>query len=63
MKSAAIVAVTKKHGAALKVIFENDFLPEDKYKIKLCEICSDSSCGICEDLHWVWVYKAGGWFL
>lgn len=36
----AIVAVTKKHGAALKVIFENDFLPEDKYKIKLCEICS-----------------------
>lgn len=38
---AAIVAVTKKQGAALKVIFENDFLPEDKYKIKLCEICSD----------------------
>ena len=38
---AAMVAVTKKHGAALKVIFENDFLPEDKYKIKLCEICSD----------------------
>ena len=37
---AAVVASTKKHGAALKVIFENDFLPEDKYKIKLCEICS-----------------------
>jgi len=36
----AIVDVTKKHGAALKVIFENDFLPDDKYKIKLCEICS-----------------------
>lgn len=35
-----IVAVTKKYKAALKVIFENDFLPEDKYKIKLCEICS-----------------------
>ena len=30
-----------KHGAILKVIFENDFLPEDKYKIKLCEICSE----------------------
>ena len=30
----------KKGNAALKVIFENDFLPEDKYKIKLCEICS-----------------------
>ena len=37
---AAIVAVTKKHGAALKVIFENDFLPGEKYKIKLCEICN-----------------------
>lgn len=37
---AAIVAVTKSHKAALKVIFENDFLPEDKFKIKLCEICS-----------------------
>ena len=35
-----VVAVTKKHGAALKVIFENDFLPDDLYKIKLCEICS-----------------------
>jgi deoxyribose-phosphate aldolase len=38
---AAIVSTTKKHGAALKVIFENDFLPEDKYKIRLCEICSE----------------------
>jgi deoxyribose-phosphate aldolase len=38
---AAVVASTKKHGAALKVIFENDFLPEDKYKIRLCEICSE----------------------
>jgi len=37
----AIVSVTKKHGVALKVIFENDFLPEDKYKIRLCEICSE----------------------
>jgi len=38
---AAIVGVTKKHGAALKVIFENDFLPGDRYKIRLCEICSE----------------------
>ena len=36
----AVVAVTKRHGAALKVIFENDFLPSDDLKIKLCEICS-----------------------
>ena len=32
--------ITKKNNAVLKVIFENDFLPEDKYKIKLCEICN-----------------------
>ncbi|WP_117882016.1 deoxyribose-phosphate aldolase [Aureibaculum luteum] len=30
----------KKGNAALKVIFENDFLPEDLHKIKLCELCS-----------------------
>jgi deoxyribose-phosphate aldolase len=29
-----------KNGAILKVIFENDYLPKDKYKIKLCQICS-----------------------
>ena len=28
-------------GAILKVIFENDFLPADEYKIRLCEICSE----------------------
>lgn len=37
----SIVAVTKKHGVALKVIFENDFLPEESHKIRLCEICSE----------------------
>ncbi len=37
----AICEATHLHGAILKVIFENDFLPEDKYKIKLCEICSE----------------------
>lgn len=36
----AINKECEKHGAILKVIFENDFLPEDKYKIKLCKICS-----------------------
>jgi deoxyribose-phosphate aldolase len=30
-----------KNGAILKVIFENDYLPEAKFKIKLCEICSE----------------------
>lgn len=29
-----------RNGAILKVIFENDFLPKDKFKIKLCKICS-----------------------
>jgi deoxyribose-phosphate aldolase len=36
----AINKECKKHKAILKVIFENDFLPEDKFKIKLCKICS-----------------------
>ena len=36
----SVVAVTKKYKAALKVIFENDFLPSDHFKIKLCKICS-----------------------
>jgi deoxyribose-phosphate aldolase len=38
-----IFAINKeclKHGAILKVIFENDFLPKDKYKVKLTKICS-----------------------
>jgi deoxyribose-phosphate aldolase len=38
---AAIVGVTRKHKAALKVIFENDYLMGDLHKIKLCEICSE----------------------
>lgn len=36
----AILKESHKHGAILKVIFENDFLPNDKFKIKLCKICS-----------------------
>jgi deoxyribose-phosphate aldolase len=35
-----LTEVTHTHGAIIKVIFENDFLPEDSFKIKLCEICS-----------------------
>ena len=38
-----VLSVTKSRNALLKVIFENDFLPEDKYKIRLCEICTDLS--------------------
>jgi len=33
-----------KHGAILKVIFENDYL-EEKHIIRLCEICSDIGVG------------------
>jgi len=36
----AVVDVTKKNGAVLKVIFENDFIEDNKFKIKLCEICT-----------------------
>jgi deoxyribose-phosphate aldolase len=37
-----INAETVKHGAILKVIFENDYL-KDEHKIKLCQICSSIS--------------------
>jgi deoxyribose-phosphate aldolase len=37
----AINEVTVNRGAILKVIFENDFLLEDNYKIRLCQICSE----------------------
>lgn len=36
---AAVCEEAHKHGAIVKVIFENDFLPNDRTKIKLCEIC------------------------
>lgn len=35
-----VVSITREHGALLKVIFENDLLPDDQYKIRLCKICS-----------------------
>ncbi|MEL6924084.1 MAG: deoxyribose-phosphate aldolase [Bacteroidota bacterium] len=35
-----ITRMAHSYNAIVKVIFENDFLPEDEYKIKLCEICS-----------------------
>ena len=35
----AVFEVSKKYDAIVKVIFENDFLYDDEFKIKLCEIC------------------------
>ncbi len=37
----AIHAVCRTHGALLKVIFENDFLPDTTRKIKLCQLCTE----------------------
>lgn len=37
----AVCQATHTAGAILKVIFENDFLPDDDLKINLCEICSE----------------------
>ncbi len=37
----AIIDVANNFEAKVKVIFENDFLPIDYFKIKLCEICSE----------------------
>lgn len=36
----AVAEETHSQNAILKVIFENDFLTEDHFKIKLCEICA-----------------------
>ena len=36
----SILKITKENNAILKVIFENDYLPDDSFKIRLCEICS-----------------------
>lgn len=36
----SVTDITKKNNAVLKIIFENDFLPGEKHKIRLCEICS-----------------------
>ncbi|MBN1781312.1 deoxyribose-phosphate aldolase [bacterium] len=38
---AGVLNVCRSHEAVLKVIFENDYLPGDRFKIRLCEICSD----------------------
>jgi deoxyribose-phosphate aldolase len=35
----AVVTAGHRHGALVKVIFENDYLPDDATKIKLCETC------------------------
>jgi deoxyribose-phosphate aldolase len=35
----AVVDVAHGHGAITKVIFENDFLPSDEFKLELCRIC------------------------
>lgn len=37
----AVHRACQTHGAILKVIFENDFLPEKAQKVKLCQICTD----------------------
>ena len=39
----ALVEVAHLHGATIKIIFENDFLPNDELKLRLCRICE--ACG------------------
>ena len=38
----AVVDEAHSHGAIVKVIFENDFLPDDETKIRLCRLCEDA---------------------
>ena len=37
----AVTEATHAEGGIVKVIFENDYLPDDAHKIRLCEICSE----------------------
>lgn len=36
----AVVDEAHSHGAIVKVIFENDFLPDDETKVRLCKVCA-----------------------
>ncbi len=38
----AVALAAHEGGALLKVIFENEYLPADEFKIELCRICSRS---------------------
>jgi deoxyribose-phosphate aldolase len=38
----AVVDEAHSHGAIVKVIFENDFLPDDEIKTRLCRLCEDA---------------------
>ncbi len=38
----SLVALARRRRAILKVIFENDFLPDDATKARLCRLCSDA---------------------
>ncbi len=38
-----LTRVAHQHGATIKVIFENDYLPNDDLKLRLCGICE--ACG------------------
>lgn len=37
-----VLRACREHQAILKVIFENDYLTEDRFKIRLCEICREA---------------------
>jgi len=37
----AVHDTCRAHGAILKVIFENDYLPDASFIIRLCELCTD----------------------
>ena len=37
----AVHTICQEHKALLKVIFENDFLPDNAHKIRLCQICTE----------------------
>jgi deoxyribose-phosphate aldolase len=53
--------VTVAQGALLKVIFENDYLPNDALKVRLCQVCSDCAVAFVKtSTGYGFVKQAGG---
>lgn len=58
-----INAVCINRKVIIKVIFENDYLPSDEYKIRLCEICSEGKVAFVKtSTGYGFTKQAGGYY-
>lgn len=57
----AVCDEAHKHGAKVKVIFENDYLPDDAVKIRLCQVCERAGANwVKTSTGYGFVKQAGG---